>query len=115
MASPQNRDSQIPETKPARWSQRLRMACRSSDYEIPFTSAEMGRLRRIFSEGVCDYSRPGVEQLPVIGTWLSYGPAGRWSHYRGKVKITNVNRVSLTLMPYPLAHSQHEVDLRYRA
>ena len=47
-----------------------------SDYEVPFTSAEMGRLRRIFPEGVCDYSRPGVEQRPVIGTWLSYGPAG---------------------------------------
>jgi hypothetical protein len=48
-----------------------------SDYKVQFTPAEMDRLRRIFPNGVCDYTRPGVEQRPLIGTWLSYGPAGK--------------------------------------
>ena len=26
--------------------------------------------------GVCDYSRPGVEQKPLAGTWLSYPMPG---------------------------------------
>ena len=47
-----------------------------SDYTVRFTSTEMERLRGIFPDGVCDYTRPGVEQRPVAGTWLSFGPAG---------------------------------------
>lgn len=48
-----------------------------SEYKETFTPAEMDRLRRIFPEGVCDYTKPGAEQRPLIGTWLSYGPAGK--------------------------------------
>jgi hypothetical protein len=48
----------------------------SSDYKVQFTAPELDRLRRIFADGVCDYSKPGVEQRSLIGTWLSYGPAG---------------------------------------
>ncbi len=29
--------------------------------------------RPIFPTGVCDYSKPGVEQQPPLGTWLDYG------------------------------------------
>jgi hypothetical protein len=47
-----------------------------SDYRVQFTPAEMERLRRIFATGVCDYTKPSVEQRPLLGTWLSYGPAG---------------------------------------
>jgi hypothetical protein len=47
-----------------------------SDYKVQFTPAEMERLRRIFATGVCDYTKPSVEQRPLIGTWLSFGPAG---------------------------------------
>jgi hypothetical protein len=48
-----------------------------SDYKMEFTAAELQRLRRIFPDGVCDYRRQGVEQQRLIGTWLSYGPAGK--------------------------------------
>jgi hypothetical protein len=45
------------------------------DYKVEFTPQELTRLRRTFSDGVCDYSRPGVEQRPLRGTWLSFGPS----------------------------------------
>jgi hypothetical protein len=47
-----------------------------ADYLVRFTDAELERLRRIFPDGVCDYSKPGVGQRPLLGTWLSFGPAG---------------------------------------
>jgi hypothetical protein len=45
------------------------------DYRIAFTPEEMARLRRIFSAGVCDWSRPGIEQQPLAGTWLVFRAA----------------------------------------
>jgi hypothetical protein len=44
------------------------------DYAVPFTSAEMDRLLRIFPEGVCDWSKPGVNQTGVV-PWASFGPS----------------------------------------
>ena len=38
---------------------------------IPFTDDEWTRLQAVFPEGVCDYSRPGVDQQSTI-PWLSY-------------------------------------------
>jgi hypothetical protein len=34
------------------------------DYVVSFTPEERARLERIFPEGVCDWSKPGVEQQP---------------------------------------------------
>jgi hypothetical protein len=45
------------------------------DYRVALSAEELGRLRRIFPEGVCDYSKRGVEAQPLRGTWLSFGPA----------------------------------------
>ena len=39
-----------------------------------FTPAELQRLRTIFPGGVCDFSRPGVNQTGVV-PWASFGPA----------------------------------------
>ncbi|MDA1184820.1 MAG: DUF6351 family protein [Acidobacteria bacterium] len=44
-----------------------------ADYGVSFTAEEMARLRAIFPEGVCDWSKPGVGQQPLAGTWLSFG------------------------------------------
>ena len=38
-----------------------------------FDAEEMDRLKRVFADGVCDWSLPGVEQTPLKGTWLSFG------------------------------------------
>ncbi|HEU5424796.1 MAG TPA: DUF6351 family protein, partial [Nitrolancea sp.] len=45
------------------------------DYRASFDAAQQARLRAIFPDGVCDYSQPGVGQVPPAGPWISYGPA----------------------------------------
>ena len=42
------------------------------DYKVTFSAAEKARLAAIFPNGVCDYSKSGVEQLPPRGIWLSH-------------------------------------------
>lgn len=42
------------------------------DYKRPFTTNETARLKAVFPKGVCDYSRPGVEQRRVSGSWKRY-------------------------------------------
>jgi len=34
-----------------------------------FTADEMTRLKQIFAGGVCDWSKPGIEQQPMAATW----------------------------------------------
>lgn len=46
----------------------------TNDYTVSFTSAELTRLNRIFPNGVCDWSKPGVNQTGVV-PWASFGPA----------------------------------------
>jgi len=40
-----------------------------SKYKVTFTDAEKTQLRMIYPTGVCDWSKPGVEQVPETGTW----------------------------------------------
>lgn len=42
----------------------------AGDYKVQFTDSEMGQLRGVFPGGVCDYSKPGVNQVAVAGTYL---------------------------------------------
>ena len=44
-----------------------------ADYAVVFTPAELARLSSIFPTGVCDWSRTGVGQVPVV-PWSSVGP-----------------------------------------
>ncbi len=44
------------------------------DYAVRFTRAETARLESIFRGGVCDWSRPGVQHVPVV-TDASFGPS----------------------------------------
>ena len=44
-----------------------------ADYEVEFTTDELRRLREIFPEGVCDYSKSGRWQQPLDGVWQSLG------------------------------------------
>jgi Tannase-like family of unknown function (DUF6351) len=46
----------------------------ASDYHVALTPAELARIKAIFPEGVCDWSKPGVNQVPVV-TWASFGPS----------------------------------------
>jgi hypothetical protein len=44
------------------------------DYQAPLSPAELARLKTIFPNGVCDWSKPGVNQVPVVA-WASFGPS----------------------------------------
>jgi len=48
------------------------------DYQVSFDPDEYARLTRIFPNGVCDWTLPGVGQQPVVGTWLRYLGEGRY-------------------------------------
>jgi hypothetical protein len=46
-----------------------------ADYAVTFQQpAETARLSSIFPNGVCDYSKPGVNQTGVV-PWPSFGPS----------------------------------------
>ena len=44
------------------------------DYQVSLTSAEITRLQTMFPQGVCDWSKPGVNRTGVV-PWASFGPA----------------------------------------
>jgi len=44
------------------------------DYTVSFTESELARLRSIFPNGVCDWSKRGVNQTGVV-PWASFGPS----------------------------------------
>jgi hypothetical protein len=57
---------------------------RQSDYPgITFTQAQWTELQQTFTAGVCDYSKPGVDQQPTI-PWLTYQTAKGHVIYGGK-------------------------------
>jgi hypothetical protein len=41
----------------------------ASDYKVAMSPDDMARLKKIFPSGVCDWSKPGVEQQALAGTW----------------------------------------------
>jgi len=43
-----------------------------ADYKVTFTDAQKARMNAIFPTGVCDYSKPGVGQGPIKGTYQRY-------------------------------------------
>ena len=43
------------------------------DYAVGFSASEMYRLRRLFPDGVCDWTQPGVGRTGLKGTWLTFG------------------------------------------
>ena len=51
------------------------------DYKTTFTADQIRELRQIFPGGVCDYSKPGVNQKPLGGTYqrlpLTAAPVSR--------------------------------------
>jgi hypothetical protein len=45
-----------------------------ADYKMPFTAEQRARLGAIFPDGVCDWSKRGVNQVRSV-PWASYGPS----------------------------------------
>ncbi len=44
------------------------------DYHVALSDGERARLNAIFPGGVCDWSKPGVNQTSVVA-WASFGPS----------------------------------------
>lgn len=40
-----------------------------SEHPVEFDDEQAERAREVFAEGVCDWSRPGVDQRPPKGPW----------------------------------------------
>lgn len=47
----------------------------ATDYSITLTAAQVDRLKTVFPEGVCDWSKPGVGQVNAGQVWASFGPS----------------------------------------
>jgi hypothetical protein len=44
----------------------------AADYKVKPSAAQIQALKDTFPQGVCDYTKPGVGQVPLAGTWLMY-------------------------------------------
>jgi len=56
---------------------------RTDYYPVSFTDAQWAQLQEAFPKGVCDYSRPGVDQVGTI-PWLTYQSASGDVIYGGR-------------------------------
>jgi hypothetical protein len=43
-----------------------------SEYKVKFSSAQQSRMKKIFKDGVCDWSKPSVGYSQVKGTYQRY-------------------------------------------
>lgn len=43
-----------------------------ADYKVGFSDAQKKRMAAIFPDGVCDFTKPGVGQVPLKGTYQRY-------------------------------------------
>jgi hypothetical protein len=67
------------------------VACRlkpieAADYAVTVTPDEVARLHQIFTRGVCDWTRPGVEQRGLAGTWLEFTDVGKYRRTGGRTE-----------------------------
>ncbi len=42
-------------------------------YPVELSAEQLERLNTIFPDGVCDWSQPGIGQVPLEGSWLRFG------------------------------------------
>ncbi len=54
-----------------------------ADYSVKFTAGQWAELQSTFPAGVCDYTKPGVDQQPTI-PWLTYQNAAGHVIYGGR-------------------------------
>ncbi len=50
-----------------------------ADYKIALTAERLAQLKQVFPDGVCDYSKPGAEQMVLAGTWVSFQGNGEFT------------------------------------
>jgi hypothetical protein len=50
-----------------------------ADYKAAPTADQLAKLKAIFPDGVCDFSKPGVEQVAMAGTWAVFKGDGEFT------------------------------------
>jgi hypothetical protein len=43
-----------------------------SDYKVKFSKSQQSRMKKVFSAGVCDWSKPGVGYSSIKGAYQRY-------------------------------------------
>ena len=43
-----------------------------ADYNVSFSDAQKAKMKTVFATGVCDFSKPGVGQVPIKGTYQTF-------------------------------------------
>ena len=64
---------------------------RRADYKVTFTAAEWAQLKKAFPTGVCDWSKPAVNQQPAV-TWLTYAHGAGGTPTRCRAGVDTVRR-----------------------
>jgi len=47
------------------------------DYDVPFSSEQWDWLNWVFPDGVCDWSKLGIEQQGIVSTWVKFTDIGK--------------------------------------
>lgn len=50
----------------------------AKDYKAALTAEQLAQIKQVFPEGVCDFSKPGVEQVALGGTWAVFTAPGEY-------------------------------------
>jgi len=53
-----------------------------ADYTRQLTAEQLSSLAQIFPQGVCDWTQPGVGQVPLAGTWAVYSDDAKVEYLR---------------------------------
>jgi hypothetical protein len=49
------------------------------DYTVAPSAEQLAQLRKVFPDGVCDYSKPGVGQTTKVATWAVFKGNGEYA------------------------------------
>ena len=52
----------------------------AADYKVGPNAEQLASLRKVFPDGVCDYKKPGVEQVRLAGTWAVFKGDGEFTN-----------------------------------
>jgi hypothetical protein len=56
----------------------------AADYKVRPSAEQLAQLRQVFPDGVCDYSKPGIEQARLAGTWAYFKGDGEFVMLEGR-------------------------------
>ena len=86
---------------------------RREDYPVTFTDEQWATLQKTFPDGVCDYSKPGVDQHGTT-PWLTYQDAGGNVVYGGRALGAPPTSTALSTAAKKKKRHKHRRAARHR-